>query len=118
MKLPNADQAVVADEKITHYLLDPASKGKDKARFFLDIGYSRADWQILKDALLRHAAAYEVAEEVLTDMGDVYIIEGHMLSPAGARFFLRSVWQIDTGTDFPRLITAHALAERRRKWRR
>jgi len=35
MKLPNADQAVVPETKITRYLLDLTSpKGKSKAVFF------------------------------------------------------------------------------------
>ena len=118
MKLPNAERAVVPKTKITRYLLDPFGKGRDKAEFFTANGFSLAGWETLRDALLRHAAAYEAVEEVLTETGTIYIIEGHIISPTASSLFIRSVWQIDFGADHPRLITAHALAERRRKWRR
>ena|SRR5437867_10843013 len=46
MKLPNFDKAVVSEEKITGYLLNPLhADGAAKARFFAALGFRLEDWQ-------------------------------------------------------------------------
>lgn len=67
MKLPNAENAVVPEEKITRYLLDlEHEEGRGKAKFFIGCGYKPEQWEILKEDLLWHAAEYEVISEELT----------------------------------------------------
>ncbi len=34
-------------------------------------------------------------------------ISAPLATPSGRRILFRSIWQIDTGTDFPRLITLY-----------
>ena len=47
MKLPNAEQAVVDEAKLTRYLLDLTHpSGGPKAIFFLAHGFSLSDWLI------------------------------------------------------------------------
>jgi hypothetical protein len=49
----NANQAIVEDRKITHYLLSsdhPA--GRPKAVFFSRFGFQRSRWRRLRGALL------------------------------------------------------------------
>jgi len=56
MKLPNADQAVVPQEKLTEYLLsDTHTDGSPKANFFRSFGFTVTNWQELARALLAHA---------------------------------------------------------------
>ena len=43
MFVPNVAQAVIADAKITEYLL----KHPGKAKFFLGFGFTPAQWQVL-----------------------------------------------------------------------
>ena len=46
--------------------------------------------------------------------GKKYIVDGELENPAGKEAWVRSIWIIDAGTDFPRLVTAYPLG----KWRR
>ncbi len=65
MFVPNAAHAVIADPKITDYLL----KHPGKAKFFLAFGFTLAQWQVLRDALLRHIITHEYAKEIPLDDG-------------------------------------------------
>ena len=105
MFVPNAAQAVIADPKITDYLL----KHPGKAKFFLGFGFTVAQWQVLRDALLRHVVSHEYMTEILLDDGVKYVVEGVLQSPDGRNPQVRSVWMIDRGGSYPRLISAYAL---------
>ena len=105
MFVPNAAQAVIATPKITDYLL----KNPGKAKFFLAFGFTLAQWHVLRDALLRHVVIHEYAKEILLDDGVKYIVEGFLQSPDGRNPQVRSVWMIDDGRSYPRLISAYAL---------
>ena len=55
MKLPGAEQAAVDRSKVADYLLSESHPvGRFKSTFFLSLGYSRDDWQILGEDLVRH----------------------------------------------------------------
>lgn len=105
MFVPNTVQAVIADPKITDYLL----KNLGKAKFFLRFGFTLAQWQVLRDALLQHVATYEYVKEIPLDDGVKYVVEGALQSPDGRNPQVRSVWMIDGGRSYPRLISAYAL---------
>ena len=110
MKLPHCDLATVPEQKITRYLLNPAHPaGGSKAAFFLRFGFTKAQWQFLAEALRRHARDNEVVEVEQTRHGTRYVVDGPLLSPAGATLNVRSAWYIDPGGDAPRFVTAHPL---------
>jgi len=104
MLAPNAEQAVIADSKITEYLL----KHPSKAKFFLGFGFTLAQWQGLRDALLRHVMTHDYVKEIVLNDGVKYVIEGALPSPDGRNPQVRSVWMIDGGRSYPRLISAYA----------
>lgn len=55
MKLPDAELAVVQQEKIVGYLLNPAHRfGASKARFFATVGFQIENWEQVAQALLDH----------------------------------------------------------------
>ena len=107
MYLPNIDRAVVAKEKITHYLLDITSqKGGPKARFFMRFGFSIEKWEVFEEAVRRQAREVEIARIEQSEVyGVYYIIEERLVAPDGRRPFVRTVWLVDEGEDFPRLIS-------------
>jgi hypothetical protein len=110
VKLPNAQRAVVAEQKITGYLLNPAHPaGGSKAHFFLRFGFSAADWRELAAALVRHAQENEVAEIEQTRHGVRYVVNGPLAAPEGRVLNIRCAWYIDTGSETPRFVTAHPL---------
>lgn len=106
MFVPNAAQAVIATPKITDYLL----KNPGKAKFFLGFGFTLAQWRVLHDALLQHVVTQEYVKEIPLDDGVKYVVEGALQSPDGRNPLVRSVWMIDGGRSYPRLISAYALA--------
>ncbi len=56
MKLPHYENAVIAEAKITKYLLDESHEdGKTKAAFFIRFGFSLSQWKVLAEALKQHA---------------------------------------------------------------
>ena len=110
MKLPNARLAIVEQEKITEYLLNPAHRyGASKARFFTEFGFRLDDWSALARALQRHGQQYEVSTEKETGFGPRFEVDGPLDTPDGRSPRVRTVWQLDHGQVAPRLITAYPL---------
>jgi hypothetical protein len=110
MKLPQLENAVVAEAKITRYLLSEVHEdGKSKATFFLGFGFSVAQWEVMRDALLAHVAVHEVASVLDTSRGKHYTVEGEFQTPSGRNPQVRSVWALEHNSDRPRLITAYPL---------
>lgn len=62
MKLPNAEDAVVPEAKIAHYLLSPTHRdGRHKAAFFLRFGFSAEAWPVLASVVWFVANGAETA---------------------------------------------------------
>jgi hypothetical protein len=106
MKLPNQEQAVIAREKLVKYLLNTEHKrGGPKARLFAQFGYSLDNWnQLDADIRFYHLNA-EVSEVRQTMYGMRYEIRAPLQTPNGRILEIRTIWQIDAGTNVPRLIT-------------
>ena len=110
MKLPNARQAWAQREKITGYLLaENPESGRGKPNFFAAFGFSADNWQALADALMALGSAHEVAKVEETEFGVKYVVEGLLSAPDGRNPRVRTIWQIDWGSDRPRLISAYPL---------
>ncbi|HMO57871.1 MAG TPA: hypothetical protein PKA05_11380 [Roseiflexaceae bacterium] len=110
MKLPDYQLAVVPERKITAYLLSQTHRdGRSKAAFFIRFGFTTDDWEGLAQALLRHAANYDVTETETTPFGTNYVIEGPLLAPDGRLPQVRVVWFIAAGERSPSLATAYPL---------
>ena len=107
MRLPNAERARVEREKITDYLLStPNPGGRSKAAFFLSFGFSADSWEDLAEAVRLHGRSHEVVRTVETVHGPRYCVDGVIETPDGRNPRVRTVWQVDTGSDQPRFITA------------
>ena len=110
MKLPNADQAVVPEAKITRYLLDLTSpKGKSKAVFFRAFGFTIGQWQIMADALRQHAAVHQVTLIEADEHGTRYVIDGALTTPDGRNPQVRAVWIVREGETEPGFVSAYPL---------
>ena len=108
MRLPNAQAAIVAEEKIRDYLLKAAHPDNgSKAAFFLALGFSREEWATLAAALRQMAERSEVAQRVVSPHGQKYVIDGRVESPDGRHPLVRTIWIVDAGQDTPRLVTAY-----------
>ena len=110
MKLPNSEYAWVPREKITDYLLVTGhEQGGSKADFFIKSGFSVEQWERLERALIAHGVNNEVVNVESAEYGMKYVIEGDFETPNGNPLYVRSIWQIDWGTEFPRLVTAYPI---------
>jgi Domain of unknown function (DUF6883) len=108
MKLPNGSLALIAKEKVTDYLLNPAHPDNGgKAQFFHSLGFRREAWEVLARAFRRLAAATEVAERLESAHGMKYVLEGVIETPSGRDPRVRTIWIVDRGGDCPRLVTAY-----------
>lgn len=109
-RVPNAEKAVIADSKVTKYLLDPAKKHYSE---FVAVGYSEDNPEQLKHDLLRGIVNNSAKEyEVDTHGNRAYEVDMQLGVSHKAKF--RTAWQIDKGTNFPRFITAHRIGGNRK----
>ena len=108
MKLPNAKNAIVADNKLTEYLLSTTHhEGKDKAVIFFSRGFRPQRLNELRTALKNLAEVSEVTKTKETIHGMKYIVEGLLETPDKRGIFLRTVWMIDREGTIPRLVSAY-----------
>jgi hypothetical protein len=108
MKLPNAENAIILEDKVAGYLLDLTHRrGGSKARLLRSLGYQAECWQQLADVLRREHLTSEVIEQRNTIWGRRYGIVAPLTGPSGDTVMFRSVWQIDLGANRPRLITMY-----------
>lgn len=106
MKLPNADQAIIAAEKLRDYLLNRSHRrGGSKAKLLYAFGYHDENWERFEQDLREQHLSEPVVQTKQSDYGTRYEIVATVKTPNGRSLRLRSIWQIDTGTDIPRLIT-------------
>ena len=110
MKLPNFQAALVEPAKLTDYLLSPTHPvGRTKAKFFTRVGFSSDSWEVLRDALVFHASAFEVANVEAGGYGVGYAVDGPLTTPSGRTPRVRTVWFVETGRPEPRFVTAYPL---------
>ncbi len=110
MKLPNVQQAQIESAKITGYLLSTEHpEGGGKAKFFSEFGFSIDSPEYLERALLNHCLRNEAIEVIETEYGVKHIVDGAIETPDGLDPYVRTVWQVDAGKDYPRFITAYPL---------
>ena len=108
MKVPNANLAIIAADKLTGYLLNVSHKrGGPKARLLLGVGYRSDNPQSLEADLRAQHLSLDVTRTHENAYGVVYEIEGPIKTPNGKTIRFCSVWQVDTGTDVPRFITMY-----------
>jgi hypothetical protein len=108
IKIPNAEKAIIEQQKIVLYLLDADHPdGGSKARLLLSIGYSVAQWQQLDVDLRSMHLNEDFVAASHTVWGMRYEIVAPIIGPAGDTVLFRSIWQIDLGTGVPRLITMY-----------
>jgi glucose-6-phosphate 1-dehydrogenase len=106
MKIPNADRAVIEPAKLSEYLLNTEhQRGGAKAKLLIYFGYSPENWQQLEADIRRYHLDVDVNMVTETAYGVRYEVSTDLLTPIHRKLRVKTVWQIDTGTDFPRFIT-------------
>jgi hypothetical protein len=107
MQLPNRALATIAQEKLTEYLLNTRHKrGGTKARLLAQFGYT-VQYRRRLEADIRSGLDTEVDLVRPTEYGTRYEIRMTLQTPLGVPLTVRTIWQIDSGTTVPRLITLY-----------
>lgn len=107
MPLPNAEHAIVAEEKIRDYLLNPSHPvGGPKAVWFASIGYRLDRWQELADDLLELARTSDDFTAKSSPFGVKYELSGEIGRPGHQPAVVLSVWIVEDDNT-PRLVTAY-----------
>jgi len=104
-KIPNAESATIADNKITKFLLDPEKKHYAE---FIAVGYSKDDPERLKRDLLAGLNTSSAKMYEKNSHGDT-AFEVDMMLGVTRKAKFRTAWQIDRGAENPRFITAHRI---------
>ena len=105
-RLPYLDRAVVPEVKIVNYLLNVShSSGRAKARFLKSFGFRAQDWLVLREAIIGHARANDMAASHRTRFGTRYEIDGPLPTPEGRTPIVRVVWFVELQEAGPRLVT-------------
>jgi hypothetical protein len=113
-QLPRIKEAVIPQNKIENYLLNPEHPiGSGKAKFFVHFGFRRENWQVLANALRKHAVENPIANSTSDADGTVYVVEGPLETPSGRSPRLRTIWLAETGGLAPRFISAYPLPDDR-----
>jgi hypothetical protein len=108
MKMPNNELSIVADNKITDYLLsDTHIQGKSKANFFKRFGFDNSDIDIFREALIQHSNEREI--ELIKDsgFGNKYELKCEIKTPDDRNPCIVTVWIIENGEESPKLVTAY-----------
>lgn len=110
--LPDASAAQVEIAKVEAYLLSPSHPvGRAKAAFFFSLGFAPERPTELVEALQAHARFGEVVDQIRSEHGTKYVIEGLLVGP-NAKAGIRSVWIATPGGSGPRLVTAYPTRHR------
>lgn len=107
MNLPNGHLAVVPDEKLLGFILNPDHEyGSTHAQLFRALlGIDQSNAEDLRTALLGAAAHAEARPGRVSEFGVKYEIRFPMTGIRGT-YIIVSVWMIDNGQSIPRLVTA------------
>ena len=71
-------------------------------------GFTAANWQELKKAVLDHPNNNPVVSHTTFQYGEMYEIRCSLISPDGRNPCVRSFWAIEPPIADPKLITAYA----------
>lgn len=108
MPIPNADSAIIEQQKVVEYVLNAGHRrGGSKAALLLQFGYDPVNWERLAHDLRRDHLSRDADLSRTTQYGERYEIRAPLQTPSGLPLIVRSIWQIDTGSASPRLITLH-----------
>jgi hypothetical protein len=109
MKLPNGERAIVDNQKLSGYCLNPQHpRGKNKARVFASVGIRLADAEELRTALIAAASSAKALPGAANPHGQRYIVDFDLVRP-DRTVRIRSSWIVRIGEDLPRLTSCYVL---------
>jgi len=110
MRLPNAENAFIDDEKLVGYSLNlDHERGKHKARVFVSaLGLTADKAHILREAILQAVKKQPAIPSKGDDYGQRYVVDFEMTTDVGTAI-VRTTWILLVDEDFPRLVSCYVL---------
>lgn len=108
MVLPNAENAIVPEEKILGYVLNAEHfDGKNKARVFESVfGINAVNANVLIEKIKKAVLENKIVFEMETPFGKKYTLDFEM-EYNGISAKVRTGWIIENGNDNPRLTSCY-----------
>ena len=99
----------VGEEKIAYLLelLETNLQRNSKAKFFESFGFSLGNPNQFVDFIRTHPSTARLIKSEETEWGQKFVFSCNIKTPSGNKVCIKSVWYIDKGKNFPRLITAY-----------
>jgi hypothetical protein len=91
LKIP--PEAVIAEDKLTRYLLVPRPKN-DKSKFLARAGFTLANPDILEAAIRDLIQREEAIQDRSDKYGDFYVVEGNLTGPEDETLYVVTVWHV------------------------
>ena len=108
MKLPGADRAVVAPEKVRDFLLSPANpRARGKPAFFEALGFDASRWEALQAVLLDVARSGDASPGQKSELETKFEVRANIRGPSGREAIVRTIWIVNAGEGQPRFVTAY-----------
>jgi len=110
--LPNAESAVIPDEKLNGYALNP-EREPNKAKAFQEaLGYNLSNSDSLKDNIRSHLLNFEAIEKPDNGYGKRYDILMTLTGANGRTANVKTAWIVDKKTGETRLISTYVTKKR------
>lgn len=110
MTLPNRDNVRIDRSKLVDYLLSEThAVGRSKAKFLRAVGFDMLNVDDLEKELVAIARSQDVQEVASSRHGVKYVIDGTLHTPSGGVAYVRTIWIVDAGGEYPRFVTAYPL---------
>jgi hypothetical protein len=105
--LPGAAAAMVEEDKVRLYLLDPAHpQNGGKAGFFRSFGFDPIRWTEMARSLRDHPLVNPVTKTLTTVHGAKHLVRCSVRTPDGRNPCITTVWITEANRP-PRLVTAY-----------
>ena len=107
MPFPDAEHAIVAEEKVRDYLLNAGHPvGGLKAAWFASIGYTIDNWQDLSETIYCGSRTVDDFVATPSPFGVKYELSGEIGRPGHRPAVVVTVWIVEENS-LPRLVTAY-----------
>jgi hypothetical protein len=103
-KLP--ENTIIAREKLTNYLLI-SKKRNDKSQWLSKAGYTKENWQELKNDLKKLIRATEAMPIENSEYGQIYEIRDEISGPNGKSLKVCTIWMTEIATGITKFITMY-----------
>ncbi|MBI4058958.1 hypothetical protein HY404_01825 [Candidatus Microgenomates bacterium] len=108
MHLPRCEDVLISKEKLLNYVLSEThSTGRFKAKFFHKVGFTKTKVDLLEQTLRKIARVEAVKEEIMSEYGVKYVIDGEINAPVGKTVKVRTIWIVEKGQTRLRFVTVY-----------